>query len=551
MAYLYFKRNEPDSILALFFLLVLVPALLSAAVSQVAGPVWVVSVLTSLTYLFLLLFFTAMYRVSPFHPLARYPGPFPAKITKWWSSYIITKGKQHLYYQALHERYGDVVRVGPNELSFRDASFITDILGPDGLPKGPCWDNRTSAPSLIAQRDPVAHAQQRRPWNRAFSSAAMKDYEVIIAQRARQLVHRWEDIILAQPGNVREATLDVGAWMGYFSTDFMGDMAFGGGFELMRDGGDTSGVWHVIETGMQATTIFAHAPWAAAFLKRMPGQGAAIQSMREFCWNNVQKRMALGAARKDLYYHLSDEDDQTQTPPTLASLAANGVLAIVAGSDTTAMVLTSFLYHVLRHPTVYKRFREEVDATFPDGQEPLDVTKLSGMPWLNSCLNEVMRLQPPVPSGSQRRVPRGAGPKVLGRYVVPEETQLFVHTYSIQRDARNFSNPDAFLPERWMPVVNNDTPSAGLPASTSPMPSSPKHTSVHNPAAFIPFSYGPRNCVGKNLALTEARMLIAYVVSRFDFHPVGEEGSWEDTLSDYFTFQKGALPMRVTLREAD
>lgn len=52
------------------------------------------------------------YRLSPFHPLAKYPGPSLAKVSKWWGVWVTAHGKQHIYYQKLHQKYGPYVRVG-------------------------------------------------------------------------------------------------------------------------------------------------------------------------------------------------------------------------------------------------------------------------------------------------------------------------------------------------------------------------------------------------------------------------------------------------------
>jgi len=92
----------------------------------------------------------------------------------------------------------------------------------------------------------------------------------------------------------------------------------------------------------------------------------------------------------------------------------NRQLAIVAGSDTTSSVLTAALYYLLRNPVAYEHLQAVVDDAFPSGEKPLDVTKLGQMEWLNGCINEALRLQPPVPSGSQRTVGKGKGTKVLG-----------------------------------------------------------------------------------------------------------------------------------------
>jgi hypothetical protein len=95
-----------------------------------------------------------VYRVSPWHPLAKYPGPLLCKLTKFYLAYLCLDGKQYLYYDELHRKYGDVVRigqsyilhtlnslssfVGPNELSIRNVDSVAPLLGPNGCQKGPC-----------------------------------------------------------------------------------------------------------------------------------------------------------------------------------------------------------------------------------------------------------------------------------------------------------------------------------------------------------------------------------------------------------------------------
>lgn len=78
------------------------------------------------------------------------------------------------------------------------------------------WEGRPGNPSLIAQRDPVIHTQQRKTWNRAFSSTAVKEYEVIVAKRTRQLIGCLADLV--HGSDRKEGTvLDVAAWLNYFT----------------------------------------------------------------------------------------------------------------------------------------------------------------------------------------------------------------------------------------------------------------------------------------------------------------------------------------------
>ncbi|KAH9035424.1 high nitrogen upregulated cytochrome P450 monooxygenase 2 [Lactarius hengduanensis] len=521
------------SFLPLIALLFVVPVLLSVPISyHVPWPSAAV-LLAFLAYGSAVTSFALLYRLSPFHPLARYPGPAIAKTSKLWAAYHCAKGDLHKLYKSLHDRYGDVVRVGPNELSIRDSSLIHPILGQGGLPKGPRANQAgrvgRGPPMLIAQRDPILHMHQRKPWSRGFSSAALKEYEIVVAKRIRQLVGCLDDTI-QRSDQKANTVMDINRWLKYFTTDFMGDMAFGGGFEIMKAGRDIDGIWTLFESGVCISGVTSHIPYVGPILTTMAGQRSPLVRLRAFGKERVLERLRMGANRKDLFYHLSGEELPESERPSPADVAKDGLLAIIAGSDTTSSALTAVLYYLLCNPAAYERLQAEVDGAFPGGEEPLDVTKLSQMEWLNGCINESLRLQPPVPGGSQRRVDKGKGAKVLGNLIIPEEAQLCLHTYSIHRDPRNFHTPEAFLPERWL-----NTAPAG----------------EHNTAAFFPFSYGPTICAGKNLALMEMRMVICWVLQRFQFSkaPGVNYEEWEGRILDWFIVHQDPLLVGVSRRE--
>jgi len=312
-------------------------------------------------------------------------------------------------------------------------------------------------------------------------------------------------------------------------------MAFGGGFELMEAGGDKDGIWTLLESGMRFNSIVSHVPYVVEFMFRLSamGGGGPLRRSIEFGIQCVLKRLKVGSNQRDLFYYLSGAGlPETKRPP-VDDLVRNGMLAIIAGSDTTSSVLTAIIYYLLLNPTAYERLQGEVDGAFPSGEEPLDAVKLSQLEWLNGCINEGLRLQPPVPSGSQRSVDKGKGPKVLGngKLIIPEWTQIVLHTYSIHRDARYFHTPDAFLPERWL--------SKGTPDGE------------HHRDAFFPFSYGPTSCVGKNLALVEMRMVLCWILRHFRLSraPGVVYEEWEGKIKDWFVVHQEPLLVNVSLRE--
>ena len=172
----FFQKFEPRSPGTYAFLLLIVPAVVSGVFVKGASSVLSPLFRTYVIFYTSLISSVVLYRLSPFHPLARYPGPTLAKISKLRfvsirgsavkcstlisllsKAYLGWQGKQHVYYRDLHKKYGDVVRVGtqcfalgtrtclnrnvmagPNEIMLIDVSVIESLLGPGGWGKGSC-----------------------------------------------------------------------------------------------------------------------------------------------------------------------------------------------------------------------------------------------------------------------------------------------------------------------------------------------------------------------------------------------------------------------------
>lgn len=112
LVHLIFKQTETRRPFWLFILLLAIPACLTFlylphASSTILAAVKVFSLFWSTLVTSIL-----VYRVSPWHPLAKYPGPLLCKLTKFHVACICLGGKQYLYYSELHHKYGDVVRIG-------------------------------------------------------------------------------------------------------------------------------------------------------------------------------------------------------------------------------------------------------------------------------------------------------------------------------------------------------------------------------------------------------------------------------------------------------
>jgi len=303
----------------------------------------------------------------------------------------------------------------------------------------------------------------------------------------------------------------------------------------MMANGDGNAFWHNIKNGFDIAMLFENVSWLPHIFKYLPGPRDRLLSFRGIGINRAKARVDAGAKSKDLFYYLSNEDGAEKVSPSRPVVVSDGALAMIAGSDTTATVLASTIWSLLCNPDAYKRLREEVDKFYPAGEDATNPEHYSKMVYLEAVINEALRLYPSVPSGSQRATFRGDGDRVVGNYFIPEGTAVRVHFWSMQRDARNFSHPDTFWPDRWLVAEGLQPKKEGF---------------VHDPNAFVPFSFGPYNCVGKNLALQEMRAVLCLMVQKIEFS--FEEGwdprKYEREMKDKFVMEVGRLPVNVKVR---
>jgi cytochrome P450 len=158
-----------------------------------------------------------------------------------------------------------------------------------------------------------------------------------------------------------------------------------------------------------------------------------------------------------------------------------------AGHETTSTALLWWSRLMAEHPAAAQRASDELRQVLA-GREPTP-DDLPALPWLGATLKEAMRLYPPVAAMMSRRTTQDIR---LGGWHVPRGSVLRITPWLLQRDARWFSAPEAFRPERFMP----DAP---------PPPRS----------AWLPFGVGPRVCIGQHFATLEMTLVAAMLLQRF------------------------------------
>ncbi|KAK4233426.1 cytochrome P450 [Achaetomium macrosporum] len=476
----------------------------------------VTSVVATLALLLVIRILTQILHRRLFHPLRSVPGPWINSVSELPAAFALVTGNQHLYYRSLHEKYGPVVRVSPNELSFISVEAREEVYGlrKSGLnmEKSPIFlgavgrvDGQTGV-SLALNKD---HARQRRALGYLFTNTALLRLEDLL----RVQLDKFIAILGAMAAENR--AVDVSDWYTYLAFDIMGDLCFAEPFGCLDQASAT-------EWSTSVINVFVAATWTQG-IRRLSGVGTWLESL--MTWLLVPAKAAawrtihLDNSREKTLRRLADPDrlrnhtdfiHQILNHSTAADslsrteIILNMALFISAGTDTTATALTGWTYFVCTHPDVYGRLVREVRSAFAAGEgENIRWEKVRGLRYLEATLNEALRLFPPSPATQQRLVP--AGGATIDGYYAPAGTTVGVSPWASTRSRLNFHEPDLFRPERWLVGEEEEEEEKNSAFSGDCL------------NASLPFGTGPRVCIGKNLAYMEMRLIAAYLLSNFDF----------------------------------
>ncbi|KAH7113266.1 cytochrome P450 [Dendryphion nanum] len=433
-----------------------------------------------------------------FHPLAKFPGPFLHAISPIPAGLSLLRGRFAFENKLKHERYGSVFRLGPNELTFNSAQAFQDIYGfrqgHQNMRKSPIHTGPVQVGSTTTVQyavDDADHARQRRALSHSFSIQALMEQEPIIQGYMTQFVSKFRKA--AKEGE----EINIGDWFCYFTFDTMGDLSFGESFGCLKNGEYQEWVNYLFQTIkdgaiIQGTRrIAGTGTWLQKFLQsRFPGIGNALGYHLVHTREKVERRLqSTHIEHRDFIWYILKQAEKFELRHD--EIIANSGLFIIAGSETTATALSGLMARLIWNPQCYAKLTQEIRSIFSN-EESITFNSVVNLPYLNACIEEVLRVHPPVPAGPPRVVPPG-GESIDGHWVNGGVT-VSVGAWASSHNPDHFKDPDAFIPERWLDAAyDSDVPKA-----------------------MQPFSLGPRNCIGKNLAYMEMRIMIARMLWNFD-----------------------------------
>ncbi|OCL05749.1 cytochrome P450 [Glonium stellatum] len=529
--------------------------LLSLARSLLESPLVLLSAI-SLSFA-LYVFVVIIYRLT-LHPLAKYPGPFLAKITDCYLAYHAWKGDRHLEYWRCHEKYGKLVRVGPNNLSINSNTALKSIYGyksnvkkADFYSAFPANKNTYNVHSSI---DKTSHARKRRVLSYAFSDAAIKSLEKYILANVRTACQ-----VIGQQGAGGQEKADskgwsapwnMANWCNWLVFDIMGDLVFGKAFGMLESPTNRFAVDLVGNAAHRHLICGTHLIIHRWHLDKILFRKIAANREKYMQYSKGQAaertKLGLDVDRKDFFYYLLNaRDPETGKGFSNNELWGESNLLIIAGSDTTSTAMAGTFFYLAHNAGALQKLTKEIREAFSDVEEIVSGPVLTGCSYLRACIDECMRLSPPVPGALPREVLKG-GIDIDGHHV-PEGVVVEVPHYAIHHNSEYYPRPFDYVPERWL-------------AETSQNPLSEHLSLAHS--AFCPFSIGPRGCIGKGLAYVELTLAIARVLYLFDLRlapgtkagegsmdlELGRQRSQEYQLEDRFASKKDGPIIQFRLR---
>ncbi|OAG07002.1 putative benzoate 4-monooxygenase cytochrome P450 [Paraphaeosphaeria sporulosa] len=423
------------------------------------------------------------------HPLRQFPGPFAARLSKWWTVGQILRSDFRYHKSVvprLGRKYGDYVRTGPRELLVFDVAAVNAVLGfGSRAGKGPFYDSFER--SLHLTRDRTWHRQRRKVWDTGLKQL-LADFEPRLRTFAEELVEKIRRVG-AEPVPLNEYCM-------YFAYDVMATLAFG------TPMGFNAGV--ASEEGKRVLAALAPVPW---FLNTVAGATQELGPLAQWtAWNRARlvERQVMQNPKPDLMQYLLDVTPRG--PAGDLDLLGECRLIIGAGSETSASTLVFILVLLGVHVEYQTALREELDATEA-------FSARNAHPLLDAVITETLRLWPALLWATQRVAP----PEGLrmNNIFIPSGTIVAIPGWSLARDERNFVRPEEWIPERW-----TSRPELCV-----------------NRAASMPFSTGPYSCAGRQLAMLQIRSVVARIVREFEVVlPEGfDERAFFDGVQDRIT----------------
>jgi len=317
-------------------------------------------------------------------------------------------------------------------------------------------------------------------------------------------------------------------WIQYFAFDVIGEITWSKRLGFVQESGDVSNIISTVDAFQNYGTVVGQNPWLDRLLVKNPIKmflesknlwpaspnsaiiKFALARQREHGAINpneaVQSAHKKGISFLERFLQSQEKNPEFLTDDRITAMCAS---LIIAGSDSTAISLSSAFYFLVQNPRVYRKLMQEIDtadaagdlASTEDttgGGDVVPFTAANKLPYLDAVINESFRMHPAVGLLLERVTPP-QGARICGQFI-PGGTVVGCNAWVLHQNKETFGqDADVYRPERWLESEGADS------ASLSKMRQS-----------MFQFGAGSRTCIGKNISLMETYKMIPSFLRKFE-----------------------------------
>ncbi|KAK8877454.1 hypothetical protein PGQ11_002400 [Apiospora arundinis] len=487
-----------------------------------------------LTLWFLVATFVSWYR------LRHIPGPWYAGMTSAWIGWVAYGGKAHDVYLGLSERYGSLVRIGPNALSTSDPELVKRMSGTKGAYGKSEWvDGHRLNPyhgTMFMVKDPVQHDKAKARLAPAYSGRDTPHLEQCVDEQVLNLLSLVRRQYLSVPEKDVFRTMPMIEVMSFFTLDVISKVALGTEFGCCAKNADPYNFHALMAEHVPKMGLTTDVPWIRRTL--YSPLGLKLFGPRETDSSGIGPLMKVTNDVVRARYGQVQEGKSDMLSSfinhglTQAECESEALFMFVAGSDTSASAIRITMLYIMSCPRVYQKLKAEIRAAIREGRVSspvITVAEAKQLPYLQAVIYEGLRMRPVTTGQQAKEVPAG-GDTIDGRFV-PGGTSIAINFAAILRSTSLFGeDADVFRPERFLE----------LPSQAAKLE---MRRNVE-----LNFGYGRYMCAGKPLAFMEFHKIYFQLLREFDFQLLEPQRPLRS--ESYALFRDSGLKVRVT-RAAD
>jgi len=461
--------------------------------------------------------------------------PGPPGVPFFGNALQVRRERVHLAAEQWAREYGAIFRfrLGARRiLAVADPEIIASILRdrPEGFARTArlVQTARDLGFSGLFTSNGEAWRRQRPMVLGGLDPTHIREFFPTLIKVTQRFLRRW------QQAAASGVAIDVQADLMRYTVDVTAGLAFGTDINTLESGGD------VIQTHLDTVfpalfqRLFATVPyWKFVKLpadrkldQHLAALSQVVAHFIDLARLRLRERPILRERPDNLIEAMVAARDRAGSGVTDEDVAGNVLTLLLAGEDTTANTLAWALWLLHRHPNAARQASEEADAILGTASVPGDSEQLGRLEYIEACAHETMRLKPVAPI----IMVQAARPARISDVAVPAGTLVMCLMRPAGVDSRNFVDPQAFLPERWLSGAG-----PGRAASAARR-------------IAMPFGAGPRLCPGRYLALAEMKMVLAMLLRNFEIAQITAAGGGEPRERLSLTMSPVGLAMRLRLR---